>query len=348
MANYSKNFLTSMTGYVNFDDNTGNGDPVTKPSNQTTNNVSVDKWNALKQKYAGNLPKVKPFGSSEPGGALDKRMDWLNWANKSLPTSGTPVELASKAAKTTGFNDAALLLASTMEEGVGLRFNPNQSYSNAYANANEKGELKGFPIDAFRTYGLDQLGGRVDEFINKGYLPKDFKTKMKTFSASNEVDEKQYYEQAYKSIQQYDGLLDKDFKYANNRKIYDKLDAIMDEFEIEGVPEMKTSAKTAALLDDESAFMAKAAFMRAEQDEILKYAKQKGYNITPEERQFFTLASYNGGSGNGKSMLDYYADKKLLGNNGFLRDRGNKGQIYDNIMPRYAGAKLFAGEGYVK
>jgi flagellum-specific peptidoglycan hydrolase FlgJ len=95
--------------------------------------------------------------------------------------------------------------------------------------------------------------------------------------------------------------------------------------------------------------MAKAAFMRAEQDNIMSYAKQKGYNLTPEERDFFTTASYNGGSGNGQKMLDYYGSKKELGNNAFLKDRmSDKGQIYDNVLPRYAGAKLFNNEGYFK
>lgn len=292
----------------------------------------VEQWNRLKQKYAGST------------GALDRRMDWINWANKQLPTSGTPAQLSSKAAKYAGI-DPGMLLASSLEEGVGLRFKgPSEDISNAYDTANQKGELKGFPVDAYRSYGLDQIGGRADEFIKKGYLPSDFKSKMKPFNASNEIDERNYYQKAYNAIKQYQGL--GNFKYSNDRNTYDKIDKILDEFEVEGVTPMATSAKTAAFKDDESAYLAKAAFLRSEQDELQRYAKQKGYKLTPEEQKFFTMASYNGGAGNGRAMLDYYAQKKLLGNNGFLKDRGNKGQIYDNIMPRYVGSNLFNNEGY--
>jgi hypothetical protein len=274
-------------------------------------------------------------------------MEWVNWARQTLPTSGTPAQLAAKAAKTTGFNNPGLILSSSMEEGVGNRFKGDESYSEAYNMANEKGDLKGFPVDGFRSYGLDQIGGRVDEFIKKGYLPKEFKSKMKTFKASNENDEQEYYDQLYK-IGQAKGLVGKDFKYkANDYDAYDKLDTAFKGYKGTDLPKLKTSANTAAFADDESAFAAKAAFMRAEHDDIFAYAKKKGYKLTPEEQDFFTLASYNGGPGNGQKMLDYYGGKKELGNNGFLKDRvKDQGQIYDNVLPRYAGGKLFNSEGF--
>lgn len=333
MPDYTKNFLISMNGYTSL-----NGDPDPKPKNPST--AGLNEWMKLKQKYGGDLPKL------QGGNPLDKRMEWIDWANKALPTSGTPAELSAKAAQAAGFDNPGLLLSSSLEEGVGFRYKPDQSYSNAYAAANEKGELQGFPVDAFRNYGLDQIGARVDEFIQKGYLPKDFKAKMKTFDASNELDEKDYYQKAYNAIKKYEGLGD-DFSFAPNKKTYDKIDKILDDYEVEGVPEIKKSARTAAFVDDESAFMAKAAFLRAEQDSVMDYAKQKGYSLTPQEKDFFTLASYNGGYGNAQKMLDYYASKKLLGNNGFLKDRiSEKGQIYDNILSRFAGARLFNQEGY--
>lgn len=299
----------------------------------------VAHWLDLKKKYAGEYPTLK-----NGQGALDKRMEWVQWAKQALPTSGTPTELAAKAAKTTGFNNPGLILSSAMEEGVGARLK-DSGYSDAYANANTKGELNGYGVDGFRAYGLDQIGSRVDEFIQKGYLPQDFKSKMKPYQASNEIDERDYYTQAAKIAQQHK-LVDKNFKFDANPDVYNKLDDALKGYKGQ-LPEMKKSAHTAAFVDDESAFAAKAAFMRAEQDNVNNYVKKKGYTLTPEEQDFFTLASYNGGAGNGQKMLDYYGQKKLLGNNGFLKEKmADKGQIYDNVLPRLAGGNLFNKEGY--
>jgi hypothetical protein len=320
------------------------GDPNKPATAPTKGQLTEEQWNALKTKYTQGLPQVKPYGASAKGSPLDKRMKWTTWANQNLPTGGTPAALSAKAAKQAGI-DPGMLLASSLEEGVGLRFmGQGNDYSGAYAAANEKGELKDYPVDAFRNYGLDQIAGNIDNFIKKGWVPADIKSKMKSFDASNELDEKDYYQKAYNAIKGYEGL--GNFKYSNDRGTYDKIDKILDEYDVDGVPEMKTSAHTAAFKDDASAYYAKAAFLRSEQDNLLSYAKQKGYNLTPEETKFFTMAAYNGGSGNGKSMLDFYGGQKQLGNNGFLKIRANKGQIYDNIMPRYAGANLFNGEGY--
>lgn len=304
-----------------------------------TDPVELAKWNALKQKYAGNLPKI---GES---GALDKRMEWTQWAKQKLPTSGTPAELAAKASEATGLNNPGLLLSSAMEEGVGSRFKGDEAYSRAYDEANTKGELKDYPVDAFRTYGLDQIGGRVDEFVKKGYLPQGFQSKMKPFKAANEIDEKEYYTQAAKIAQQ-NNLVGKDFKFKADSTVYDQLDTALKGYKGQ-LPTLKKSANTAAFVDDESAFMAKAAFMRAEQENVSGYAKKKGYNLTPQEQDFFTLASYNAGQGGGQKMIDFYGGKKLLGTDGFLKERDSaRGKVYDNILPRYAGANLFNKEGY--
>lgn len=355
---YQKNGVTpnsqqSISTSTNVQNSVSVQQPVTTKTtgNSIRSNISEEQWNALKSKYTQGLPQVKPFGASSQGGALDKRMDWIKWADQELPTGGTPTKLSAQAAKQAGI-DPAMLLASSLEEGVGLRFKgQGNDYSEAYTSANEKGELKDYPVDAFRNYGLDQVGDRIDEFIKKGWVPSDIKNKMKTFNGSNELDEKEYYKNAYKVIQGYNFPkrnmeFNTKFDFKPNQSTYDKIDNLTDNFEIEDIPDMKQSAHTAAFKDDASAYYAKAAFLRSEQDNLINYAKQKGYKLTPEETNFFTMAAYNGGSGNGKSMLDFYGQQKQLGNNGFLKIRANKGQIYDNVMPRYAGAKMFKGEGY--
>jgi hypothetical protein len=237
------------------------------------------KWLALKAKYGGRY--------------LDKRMQWLDWADKPLPTGKAPKDLAMNAAK--GYNlSAGDLLASAMEEGIGNRY--QNDYSEAYSNANQKGELKDYGVDGFRSYGLDTFGGRYPELVQQGYLKPEFAQTFKPYRAQNEKGE---------------------------------------------------WVQTAAFKDDDSAMQAKAALMAQERDKLNKYVEKKGVKLTPEESRFFTLASYNGGLGNAQQMLDYYQGKGLIGNNGFLKDRMSaKGQVYDNVMPRYYGGNLFEGEGY--
>lgn len=236
------------------------------------------KWLLLKQKYGGKY--------------LDKRMQWLDWADKPLPTGKAPKDLAKSAASQYGI-PAGDLLASALEEGIGNRYQNDSS--EAYANANKKGELNGYGVDGFRSYGLDTFGNNYPQLVQQGYLKPEFAQNFKPYRAQNEKGE---------------------------------------------------WMQTAAFKDDDSAMQAKAAMMAAERDRLSKYVEKKGVKLTPEEQRFFTLASYNGGPGNAQAMLDYYQSKGLIGNNGFLKDRGNKGQVYDNIMPRYWGGNLFEGEGY--
>jgi hypothetical protein len=245
----------------------------------------VAKWEALKKKYGANH--------------LSKRMQWIDWADKALPSGGVPKVLAMNAASRYKLSPG-LLLASAMEEGIGTRYPDDKGesadWSEAYFNANQKGELKGYDVDGFRAYGLDSFGGRYEDLVKGGYLPADFSQKFKPYKAKNEKGE---------------------------------------------------WMTTAAFSDDESAMVAKAAIMAQERDKLQGIVKKRNLQLTPEEEKFFTLASYNGGLGNAQAMLDYYAARKLLGGNQFLTHKmAAKGQIYDNIMPRYAGANLFEGEGY--
>lgn len=77
-------------------------------------------------------------------------------------------------------SDKALLFASVMDEG-GDRFTDN--YKERY-HPDTVNELSGFSF-----FGLDTFGQRIDEFINKGYVPKELKDKITFIEWNNEKNE---------------------------------------------------------------------------------------------------------------------------------------------------------------
>jgi len=144
----------------------------------------------IKKKYAKN-----PYVT---GG----REQWGEYLEtKSLPFSGHTVKDAIyTAAKTTKVNPQ-LLYASAMEEGLREGIDQPDSVSEAYLEAiGEKADSKGqkkqlfdpnqFPIDGFRTYGLDTFGDQYENLKKKGYLPADFDKRFTKFKALNEIEEK--------------------------------------------------------------------------------------------------------------------------------------------------------------
>lgn len=96
---------------------------------------------------------------------------------------------------------------------------------------------------------------------------------------------------------------------------------------------------TAAFINNEDALIAKAAVMKDVESQLDNYAKKKGVTINPEDRPYFILASYNGGLGNGKTMLDEYSkakDKRKFIDEGLTTRKG----VHKNILPRLSRVKL--------
>jgi hypothetical protein len=83
--------------------------------------------------------------------------------------------------------------------------------------------------------------------------------------------------------------------------------------------------------DVNSAMKAKAAMLKYSQDEAEKYAKEKGIELSPKAKEFFALATYNGGEGALHKLLKEYNDKGLLKDDKFLKENPHKGEkIPDN------------------
>lgn len=68
--------------------------------------------------------------------------------------------------------------------------------------------------------------------------------------------------------------------------------------------------RTAAFKTNQDALTAKAAMLKNEMATVEGYAKQKGIDLDEKAKDYFTLASYNGGFGNARIMMDEYAKAK--------------------------------------
>jgi hypothetical protein len=128
-------------------------------------------------------PQVKKYGDYVSG-----REAWLNWANKPL-LGGNFKDITTKAAQAEKLNPA-LLGASSLEEGVNQRIKSPDTVSEAYVNANKKGQLKDYAVDGFYNYGLDTFGDNYDTLVKKGYLTSDFKSNFIPYQAQNEKHQK--------------------------------------------------------------------------------------------------------------------------------------------------------------
>lgn len=88
---------------------------------------------------------------------------------------------------------------------------------------------------------------------------------------------------------------------------------------------------------------AKAAMMKQSYDDIDAYAKKKGIPLSDKARDFFALASFNGGEGTGHQMLTDYSTNNLLKDEAYLKGRPVTGkglkadsykEVYDNVKRR--------------
>jgi hypothetical protein len=96
------------------------------------------------------------------------------------------IDVVRSAAVKTGVNPA-LLFSSAFQEGMNKAIAKPDEASEAYSNANKKGELNGFNVDGFYNYGLDTFGDRYNDL--KKYLPEGFDKRFKTYKAQNEKKE---------------------------------------------------------------------------------------------------------------------------------------------------------------
>jgi hypothetical protein len=171
MADYSKNFLNSMTAFTPID--TGDSNDPESPGKPTTTRIPLPNYSDPKSRIKYAQEWTKKYGPLMQGrGDTPLRVN-----EQPFKGSGSSKVLATQAAKKLGL-DPALLYASAMEEGMSGGFWDDKkgvSWS----------KDKDFPIQGSGQYGLDNFYTRFPEFVQKGYLPQSFESQFKRFVPSD-------------------------------------------------------------------------------------------------------------------------------------------------------------------
>jgi hypothetical protein len=181
MPDYSKNFLTSMTGHINFDDepdNTNTGDPTPRNPGR----IPLPDYKNPKSRSGYAQSWTQKYGPLMQGrGDTPLRVNEVpNTAFDRLPVK----QSSANAAKRLGL-DPALFYASSMEEGLSGLFKKGYEGEGYFNNSGDEN----FPLSGFLSMGLDTFAGNYKELVKKGYLPADFEKKFHRTSMTNEKGE---------------------------------------------------------------------------------------------------------------------------------------------------------------
>lgn len=239
------------------------------------------------------------------------REGWNESLNKNFSTNENVKKTLYSAAKSTGVNPG-LLFSSAMEEGMEATiYKPKQAISPSYDIMKSNLELTG--------------KGKGDEWAKK--YPVD---------GFNSYGLDQFGGMAKDLIKK--GYLPKDYG-DKNYSVF------------EGQNEKGKKVPTAAFASHKDALIAKAAMIRSSSDNVNAYAKKKGYTLSPQAKDFFTLTDYNAGQTNMQGMVDTYNTKGYLKNDLFLNPsftpgKGEYGEPYKNVQRRLQNKKVLEDEGY--
>jgi hypothetical protein len=354
MANYSKNFLTSMTGHISLDDDNSDPDPIKLTPAEQKIADEYTKKGFIVNKIKGQLtfkkdPNFKDTNStananqmaaadpnripspdySNPESRLGYAQAFKNKYAKGAPPGFGDIALRvnEKPAYSTDTSknlaiksatgvglDPAVFYASAMSEGM------SGMYPGARKSAGQYGVTytgdRAYPVSGMWHLGMDNFSAYLPTLIKKGYLPKDFEEK--------------------------------------NMKWWDE----------EGGPAGPDHPESAMFKTGDAGMQAKAALLKQFYDEFDDYSNKNKINLTPEQRDFFALAHYNSGA-HSYEMLNAYKKAGLLKDNKFLDKIPDinvpfmyKGKpmsaeasaklhqkIYGNIAPRIAAARGLKEEG---
>lgn len=324
MADYSKNFLNSMTGYVPVDN--VDGDPESTPAPKKFNPTDTTNTSLSSKPLPDNLktgePKFIPKANTakiplpnynDPKSRLNYASQFVKKYGPMLAQRGDTVlhindvpdtgvdkisakQMAINAAKEQGL-DEALLYSSASEEGLSGLFKGASAIDRRSGNPD-------FPVSGQAGFGLDTFADNFPALVKKGYLTKDFTKKFTPRQFQNEKGE---------------------------------------------------VVNSADFTTAEDAMKAKAAMIKISEDEVSEYAKKNNINLSPQAKKFFTLVSYNGGSGVGLPMIKDYNNNGYLKDDAFFKKRPTSGkglkessykQPYENVMRRFVMADALRKEGY--
>ena len=115
------------------------------------------------------------------------------------------------------------------------------------------------------------------------------------------------------------------------------------------VNEKKEKINSANFKDLDSALQAKAATLRLTEDELTDYTKKNKIELTPKQKEFFTMTSFNLGVPGTEKMIESYQKKGYLKNDKFLDEQPDESWSgpYKNAKRRLDAANALESEGYL-
>lgn len=124
------------------------------------------------------------------------------------------------------------------------------------------------------------------------------------------------------------------------------------QFKSQYVPRKQTNEQgrevnSADFKNPDAALIAKAAVVKDFQDQTEDYAKKNNINLSPKQKEFFTLAAYNGGPGSMRKMMAEYNKKGALKDDEFIKnpETGSYKTIHTNIGRRILMRDSLVKEG---
>jgi hypothetical protein len=133
------------------------------------------------------------------------------------------------------------------------------------------------------------------------------------------------------------GYLPKEFEKEFKKKVHPPLPG-----------DNKVAVNSADFSTAEAAFKAKAAMTKSYKDEVEDFASKNKIQLSDKAKDFFTLVSFNAGSGNARKMLKEYNSLGALKGDAFLNKRPSKSWAapYENVIRRIQMADALKAEGY--
>lgn len=142
-----------------------------RKNDKETKKKEGDKKESLTEKY---------------GSHTNNRQDWIQRMDQKIP--GSDKTLRQYLDENKDIENPALFAASLFEEGV-AKWAEGVKQWGEDPDYRQRIKDKKYPYVGVGAFGLDTIGDRADEFIKKGYLPADFKSRYQPMEFLNEKQE---------------------------------------------------------------------------------------------------------------------------------------------------------------
>jgi len=248
---------------------------LTQQNNTVVPSTTIESDKDKGKKKNSNTQQTNQTQTKKPIQEYDFNNEMMGLYNKPLKydNNQNSLQLVDNVSKQMGISPS-LLYSSAYIEGMNQAITAPDNVSEAYNQAHDiTHEISDEDLDRYPVDGFLNYG--LDTFVDKyeglkKYLPKDFDKKFKTYTAEQE-------------------LTDADKKAGRKKGM---------------------SVKTAAFMNNQDALIAKSAMLKMEEENVMDYAKKNGLQLDDDTKDYFIMASYNGGPGSMRKIMDEYSKSK--------------------------------------